>query len=53
VVDPEIAQLDVIDRVRTRRYGNIHFIHYIHGGACLDVTNEILKAAGFYDEVPS
>jgi hypothetical protein len=51
VVDLEITQIDVIDRVRTGRYGPVHFIHYIDGGACLDVTNCILKAAGFYDDV--
>ena len=48
VVDPEITRQGVIDRIRSREYDRINFIHHIHDGVAEDVTNEMLAAAGFY-----
>jgi hypothetical protein len=61
VVDPELTRRAVIDRIRTREYWPINFIHYVHpsGGdlagnlACIDVTNELLAEAGFYEMEPA
>jgi hypothetical protein len=46
VVDPEITLRGVIERVASREYKNIVFIHEIVDGHQLDVTEEILVAAG-------
>lgn len=50
IVDPEITRREVIDRIRTREYDRINFIHHIHDGVAEDVTNELLAEAGFYAE---
>ena len=42
---------DVVACIKSGEYNNIHFIHHIHDGVCEDVTNELLKESGFYDEV--
>jgi len=52
IVDPEITRGEVIERIRTHEYDRIDFIHYVHGGECEDVTNSVLKEAGFYEECP-
>lgn len=54
VVDPEITRANVIDRIRSREYSPIAFIHEIavdeNGcGTSTDVTNELLAEAGFYE----
>lgn len=49
-VDPELTRTNIVDRIRTKQYGPIAFIHLCHGGMCEDVTNELLIEAGFYDE---
>jgi len=51
IVDPEITRRGVIDRIRSGEYDRIAFIHHIHDGICEDVTNDLLKEAGFYEEV--
>jgi len=50
VVDPELTRSAIVDRIRTKQYGTIAFIHRIAGDECEDVTNELLREAGFYDE---
>lgn len=50
VVDPETTRAQVVDRIRSREYDRINFIHHIHDGVCEDVTNELLAASGFYAE---
>lgn len=54
-VDPEITRQGVIDRIKSREYDRIAFIHYVRveddgRGTSIDVTNEMLSAAGFYQE---
>lgn len=49
IVDPEITRREVIDRIRTREYDRVHFIHHIHDGVCEDVTNDVLRESGFYE----
>jgi len=49
VVDPEVTRREVIDRIRSREYEPIAFIHEVVDGHASDVTNELLKEAGFYD----
>ncbi len=50
VVDPEETRSGIIDRIRSKDYGAIAFIHHILDGQVTDVTNELLAEAGFYDE---
>jgi hypothetical protein len=50
IVDPEITSREVISRIKSGEYRNIYFIHYVKDGIAVDVTNETLAAAGFYDE---
>jgi hypothetical protein len=50
IVDPEITRRGVVDRIRSREYDRINFIHHIHDGVCEDVTNELLKEAGFFND---
>ena len=49
-VDPELTRADIVDRIRTKNYGPIAFIHRVSDGECEDVTNELLREAGFYTE---
>lgn len=49
IVDPEITRREVVDRIRSGEYRPINFIHHIHGNVCEDVTNQLLKEAGFYE----
>ena len=51
VVDPELTRSNVIDRLRSGEYGEIAFIHRIHGGECTVVTAELLAEAGVVDPV--
>ena len=53
IVDPEITRRELVHRVRSGEYDPIHFIHWIHDGACEDVTNSILAEAGFYETEPA
>lgn len=48
IVDPDITRREVISRIRSRDYDRINFIHFIDDGRCEDVTNDLLKEAGFY-----
>jgi hypothetical protein len=50
IVDPEITKNEVIRRIGSGEYDRVHFIHHIHDGVCEDVTNEMLAAAGFYED---
>lgn len=50
VVDPELTRREIVDRIRTKQYGQIAFIDHIHDDARDDVTNVLLKEAGFYTE---
>jgi hypothetical protein len=54
IVDPEITRREVIDRIRTREYDRIAFIHEVfvsdEGSSARDITNELLAEAGFYAE---
>jgi hypothetical protein len=48
--DPELTRANIVDRIRTKQYGQIAFIHHIHADGWDDVTNELLHEAGFYSE---
>jgi len=55
VVDPEITRQGVIDRIKSREYDKIAFIHFVRTsddgpGMAIDVTNDLLVEAGFYAE---
>lgn len=55
IVDPEITRQGVIDRIKSREYDKIAFIHFVTVGEdgrgwTVDVTNAMLAAAGFYRE---
>lgn len=50
IVDPEITRRGVVERVQSREYDRIAFIHHIHDGVCEDVTNDILAEAGLFAE---
>lgn len=55
VVDPEITRREVVARIKSGEYGNIHFIHFVEvasdgWGRVVDVTNELLNESGFYTE---
>lgn len=49
IVDPEITRREVISRIRSKEYDRIAFIHHVDDGDIEDVTNEMLKEAGFYE----
>lgn len=51
IVDPEITRREIVSRIRSGEYKTIHFIDEIRDCTVTDVTNELLKEAGFYDEV--
>lgn len=51
IVDPEITRRGVIERIQSREYDRISFIHHVHDDRVDDVTNELLKEAGFYADV--
>lgn len=51
IVDPEMTRAAVVERLRNRAYGEISFIHRIHGDECHVVTNELLNEAGVNDEM--
>ena len=48
IVDPEITRRGVIERIQSREYDKIAFIHHVNGAVCEDVTNDMLDEAGFY-----
>jgi len=48
--DPELTRANIVDNIRTKQYGAIAFIHWCHDGECEDVTNDLLREAGFYTE---
>lgn len=48
-VDPEITRREVVARIKSGEYKNIHFIHRIRDCAVEDVTQELLSEAGFFD----
>lgn len=50
IVNPEITRREVVSRIQSREYDRISFIHEISDGHCEDVTNDLLKEAGFFDE---
>jgi hypothetical protein len=50
IVDPEMTRRAVVERIRSKEYDRISFIHFIDAGHCEDVTNELLKEAGFYEK---
>jgi hypothetical protein len=51
ICDPEMMRRDLVARIKAGEYSRpIHFIHHIHDGVCEDVTNDVLKEAGFYEE---
>lgn len=55
IVDPEITRDGVIARIRSHEYDAIAFIHFVEVdengiGRANDVTNDLLAAAGFYDQ---
>lgn len=50
VVDPEMTRRSVVDRIKSREFDRIAFIHWVHDGIAEDVTNELLNEAGFYGE---
>jgi hypothetical protein len=50
VVDPELTRANIVDRIASKQYDAIAFIHWCHDGECEDVTNALLKEAGFYTE---
>ena len=52
IVDPEITRREVVSRIKSREYDNIHFIHHVDDGLVEDVTNDLLKEAGFYVKEP-
>lgn len=52
IVDPEITRSGVVDRIKSGEYKTIAFIHRVEGCLVEDVTNELLKEAGFYDMEP-
>ena len=49
-VDPEITRREVVERIARKDYGQIAFIHHVTDAGREDVTNELLREAGFYDE---
>jgi hypothetical protein len=49
VVDPEMTRRGVIERIESREFDRIAFIHHVHDDVVEDVTNELLKEAGFYE----
>lgn len=52
VVDPELTRRNVVERVASGEYRNIAFIHRIRDCNVEDVTNDVLKEAGFYETEP-
>lgn len=48
IVDPEMTRRDVVARIKSGEYDQVAFIHHIDDGICEDVTNDVLKEAGFY-----
>lgn len=49
IVDPEITRRGVVERITSGEYRTIAFIHHVTPDGVEDVTNELLKDAGFYD----
>jgi hypothetical protein len=50
VVDPEMTRRDVIARLVSREYDNVHFIHEIEDGHVSDVTLELQLEASVMAE---
>jgi hypothetical protein len=53
IVDPEITRREVVSRIKSGEYKTIAFIHHVDDGLVEDVTNDVLKEAGFYSDEPS
>lgn len=52
-VNPEMTRRGVVERIKSGEYKVIAFVHHIHDGVCEDVTNAVLKEAGFYETEPA
>lgn len=50
-VDPEVTCRAVVDSIRTGQYRNIAFIHHVTPDGVEDVTNDVLREAGFYEQI--
>lgn len=50
IVDPEMTRRGVVERIQSREFDRIAFVHHVHDDVVEDVTNELLKEAGFYGE---
>lgn len=50
IVDPEQTRRDVVARIKSGEYGVIAFIHQVRDCTVEDVTNDLLKEAGFYEQ---
>lgn len=46
VVDPEMTRRAVVERIQSREYDRVAFIHHIEGGAISDVTGDLFAEAG-------
>jgi hypothetical protein len=46
IVDPEITRRGIVDRIRTKEYQNIAFIHHVEGLYVYDCTDELMHDAG-------
>lgn len=44
-VDPEITRRGLVERVSSREYKNIVFIHQILGSRVIDITTEVIDEA--------
>lgn len=49
IVDPEVTRNGVIDRLRSREYDDVLFIHEIADGAVHDVTLELQMTASMQE----
>ena len=45
IVDPEITERGVVNRIASGEYQNIAFIHHVDDGLVSDVTDELIDAA--------
>lgn len=45
IVDPEITERGVVNRIASGEYQNIVFIHHVNDGLVSDVTDELIDAA--------
>ena len=45
IVDPEITERGVVNRIACGEYKNIVFIHHVNNGYVSDVTDDLIDAA--------